>query len=373
MCQDPRPVKTPYATLVGRFLKAKYLGAPLTANFKVTERCNLTCPMCGIPRFGDRRKEMGVPEIRDAARKLAELSIARVVVTGGEPMLRDDLEEIVAALTAEGIVVTLLTNGTLSSRARMKRLIDAGVQALGVSLDTLDEGWEDRFCGKEGTWQKAYEALVDGVELLGTGLVYAMCTVTRENLEEVPRLVDFVEREIGAFTVVNPANIPATEADARRLSIFAPELLVPEQERARVDAVYAELLAMKKKGRPILVSSQFLALSREYLKSGDMRWSCDAGTVYFNVSSDGGVAPCNEFAAILDIKAPDFVEQIRGEAWARASREQRERCPGCVLSCWREMSALVKDPAVLLEQTRTMMRRPVRSPSPGSRAAAAGD
>ena len=58
---------TPYPTLVGRYLKARYLGTPLTANFKVTERCNLSCPMCGIPRFGDRQREMTVPQIRNVA------------------------------------------------------------------------------------------------------------------------------------------------------------------------------------------------------------------------------------------------------------------------------------------------------------------
>lgn len=356
------PVKTPYATLAGRFLKAKYLGTPLTANFKVTERCNLTCPMCGIPRFGNQKREMSVPQIRLAAQRLSELSVARVVVTGGEPMLRDDLDAIVDALASRGIVVTLLTNGTLSSRERLRRLVDAGVSALGVSLDTLDAEWEDRFCGLAGTWNKAYEALRDGVELLSTGLVYAMCTATRENVAEVPRLVDFVEREIGAFTVVNPVNLPASQTDVRRLSIYAPELAVAKSETAPVDAAYDELLAMKRAGRPLLVSSKFLALSRDYLKGGSMAWSCDAGTIYFNLSSDGGVAPCNEFPAIINILSDDFLEAIRGEGWRQASADQRDRCPGCVLSCWREMSALVKDRAVLVEQTRTMMRRPKRDP-----------
>ena len=353
-------MRTPWPTFVSRFLKAKYLGTPLTANFKVTERCNFSCPMCGIPRFGDQPREMGIPQIREMAGKLKQLSIARVVVTGGEPMLRTDLVEVVEALSRHGIMVTLLTNGSLSSRDKLKQLIDVGVSALGVSLDTLDEGWEDEFCGFDGTWRKAYETLRDGVDLLPSGLVYAMCTVTRENLAEVPKLVDFVEKDIGAFTVVNPANIPVSEQDERRLSIFAPELSIPEPQRREVEDVYGTLLKMKRDGRPILVSSKFLELSRDYLNGGSMAWECDAGTIYFNISSDGGVGPCNEFPARINVLDPDFIAKIQGEEWASISREQREKCPGCVLSCWREMSSVVKDKGVLLEQTRTMMRRPRR-------------
>lgn len=347
----------PYAAFTTRFLKSRYLGTPLTVNFKVTERCNLTCPMCGIPRFGDKGKEMGISEIRDMMKKLRQLSVARVVITGGEPMLRDDLEEVVRVTCAEKLVVSLLTNGTLSSRERMKRLIDAGVSALGISLDTLDASWEDKFCGKTGTWKAAVAALKDGVALLPTGWVYAMCTVTRENMHEVPRLVDFVEKEIGAFTVVNAVNLPASAEDVRRLSMNRPDLGIAKEEASRVDAVYGELLSMKKAGRPILVSSKFLATSRDYLKGGSMEWKCDAGTLYFNVSSDGGVAPCNEYPATINVKEPDFVARFRGDGWRQHSRDLRDRCPGCVLSCWREMSSLKNDRRVAFEQSRMLLRK----------------
>ena len=84
---------------------------PYYVHFGVTHRCNLTCKMCGIWKMGDKRSEMSVDQIRAMAANLRELGTGVVSIGGGEPLLRDDLPQIVRAFFDQGMEVRLLTNG----------------------------------------------------------------------------------------------------------------------------------------------------------------------------------------------------------------------------------------------------------------------
>jgi cyclic pyranopterin phosphate synthase len=125
------------------------LGRPaLDLRISVTDRCNLRCPYC-MPKevfgrdfqFVDRAELLSFEEIARVTRIMSELGVAKVRLTGGEPLLRRGLERLVEMLAGiDGIDdVAMTTNGTLLAR-RSQTLAQAGLGRVTVSLDALEEG-----------------------------------------------------------------------------------------------------------------------------------------------------------------------------------------------------------------------------------------
>ncbi|MER3410281.1 MAG: GTP 3',8-cyclase MoaA [Thermoleophilia bacterium] len=126
---------------------ADTLGRPLRdLRISVTDRCNFRCVYC-MPkevfgrgyRFLDRRELLTFEEIARLARIFARLGVRKVRLTGGEPLLRRDLDTLVALLAEiEGLDLALTTNGSLLARLA-PRLKQAGLRRVTVSLDSLDD------------------------------------------------------------------------------------------------------------------------------------------------------------------------------------------------------------------------------------------
>lgn len=324
---------------------------PYTCNIKITTRCNLKCGFCGL-WSAPHGKELHPANYRHIADLLDRAGISRVVITGGEPLLREDTAEITALFSKKGISTTLLTNGILLTEARLNELIRAGLNDIGLSLHTLDAERFEKICGRKNAWNMIVDAIKMCVEKLPNGIVEVMTTVTRENLTEIPDIVAFVDKSLGAWSVVNPVNVP--ESDRAILTADSTEL-APPLPAEDVDAVYDKLDQMKRNGRRLIVSDRFLKDSRRYLKTGEFRWNCDAGERYFTIFPDGGLAPCSDQPIIRDItvmKPGDF----RLSDYKREVRQVQKRCGGCIFSCWREATYLFSDWHVMKERFFSLNR-----------------
>jgi len=103
----------------------------------ITQRCNLRCLYCHKEGESSPREEMSAHEIARLVRIAAGMGMRRLKITGGEPLLRDDLEEIVAACAERMEEVSVTTNG-IALGGRSASLREAGLSRVNVSLDTLD-------------------------------------------------------------------------------------------------------------------------------------------------------------------------------------------------------------------------------------------
>ena len=121
----------------------------------VTSRCNLNCIYCH--REGESSKdEMDVEEIEKICRAFYELGVRKIKVTGGEPLIRNDIIEIVAGMPPFDDI-SLVTNGTLLAK-RAQELKEAGLNRINISLDTLKE---DRY--KLITGRKLLKRVIEGI------------------------------------------------------------------------------------------------------------------------------------------------------------------------------------------------------------------
>ena len=158
--------------------------------WNATKRCNLRCEHC----YAGADCEAAVNELSTAEAKalvddLADFGVPVLLFSGGEPLVREDLAELVAYADDAGLRPVLSTNGTLLTRERARELKAAGLKYAGVSVDGLPER-NDRIRGEEG----AFDAAVRGIEAcldvgLKTGLRY---TITEHNVDDLAGVVDLL-------------------------------------------------------------------------------------------------------------------------------------------------------------------------------------
>ncbi|MFC6784614.1 TIGR04347 family pseudo-SAM/SPASM protein [Halobaculum halobium] len=155
-----------------------------------TKRCNLSCSHCYAGAdVGAAPGELTTAEAKGMLDELADYGAPVVLFSGGEPLVREDLPELVAHASDAGIRPVLSTNGTLLTRDRARELRDAGLAYAGISVDGRREV-NDAFRGQEG----AFDAAVDGIEAcldvgLKTGLRY---TVTDDTVPDMEAVVDLL-------------------------------------------------------------------------------------------------------------------------------------------------------------------------------------
>ena len=330
---------------------------PVYAHFGVTHRCNLTCKMCGIWRYGNAKEELSIPEVQQVARRMRKLGVAQVSIGGGEPFARDDIEDLVECFLTEGINTRLLTNGIGIPMSRIDRLIDSGLRNFSISLDSLYPSRFDYICEKEGSWDEAVATMVHiGRRLHGKkgALPTINCVVSNLNLEELPDLVRFA-KDIGFTVSFLPIELLQNAKDGvrnweARFIRHRPEMGLhasdtAEQVLSRVDRAYEQIIQMKKDGWPILNSTPYLMSSQNYLKTGRFPTEgCDAGRLYFSVAPNGHFTICHRTQhKHLHFLDEGFEEYFHSAAYERSRLMEAGSCDGCMRACWIDTSAMFRN------------------------------
>ncbi len=165
---------------------------PVTA-WNVTRTCNLKCIHC----YTDSEAKAYGGELTTAEGKaliddLAEFNIPALLLSGGEPLVRPDLFELIDYARAKGLRVTLSTNGTLITEERARALKKAGCVYVGISLDGIGPT-NDCFRGREGAFEDAMRGFRNCLK--ADQRVGLRLTLTRHNYNELHNIFDFIEKE----------------------------------------------------------------------------------------------------------------------------------------------------------------------------------
>ncbi len=160
--------------------------------WNLTRRCNLRCVHCYAHADPTAAPdELSHAEGLALLEDLKSFGVPVVLFSGGEPLMRPDLFDLVSRTTALGMRAVISTNGTLISRETALRLKDLGLSYVGISLDGL-ESTHDRFRGKKGAFAAALAGVRHCQEAgLKVGLRF---TLNRSNFQEVPAIFDLVEQ-----------------------------------------------------------------------------------------------------------------------------------------------------------------------------------
>ncbi len=335
---------------------------PMYVQFAVSKNCDLKCRMCHAVEARKHERELTLPEIQRLAETLAELDIGVLVLTGGEPLLRKDLPQIIEAFTGRGINVRLQTNATLATDRRVEALVAAGLKEVTISLDTLDPAKQDDINNSEGSWRRIIRGISVFSRLLplkgnisGINIV-----VSKLNLREIPSLIRFTTA-IGFYASLIPvhvsdagAGVKASQAEKNKDDFIvradSPDFAFGPEDFSALDSTYAEVVGMKKKGYLVYNSNRFLRESPDFLKYRRIHWKCDSPSLYFSISPEGRFLPCVDIKTDKSMLSPGFVDLYRSRVFRREIRAIVEKCSGCMYACWPEITYLCRDPLVFAER-----------------------
>jgi len=169
--------------------------------WELTARCNLKCRHCRAEAQDDFvAGELTTEEIRRAADGIRDAGDPIIVLTGGEPLARPDFFSIAEHCVTRFTRVAMATNGTMIDDALARRIVDAGIQRVSISLDGAAPATHDAFRGVPGSFDAALRGF-DALQRAGMSL-QANVTVTRHNLTEVEAILQLLlARGADAFHV----------------------------------------------------------------------------------------------------------------------------------------------------------------------------
>ena len=131
---------------------------PLYVKIKLNYGCNLKCEMCKHWRV-TRERPLSMLRFGQLLEELAQLGCRKIHLTGGEPLLRPQVPNLTAQATALGMRVNMTTNGTLITKPLAKRLVEAGLRGVNVSVDSPDRRMHDQVRGEAGAWKRTTRAI----------------------------------------------------------------------------------------------------------------------------------------------------------------------------------------------------------------------
>ena len=302
---------------------------PHVVAWNLTARCNLACPHCYISAGAWRSRERDL-DTDDCRRVVDELLAVNpspmLILSGGEPLVREDLETIASRATEGGATVVVGTNGTLLTEERIGSLQEAGVRGVAVSIDSLRPAYHDRFRRGGG----ALEETLAAVERLREARLdfVVQTSLTRGNRDEIPELVAWSERK-GAVAF-NLYFLVSTGRGEGMTGLTAEENDEVLEELAHLQAAYRGRLMVRSKCAPHLMRHVHRLDPESPLLNYPTR--CPCGVHYCRITPEGKVTPC----PYLPLEAGDLRERSFGDVWRSSplfGRLRREdpsgRCGRC--------------------------------------------
>ncbi len=303
---------------------ARALEPPFLVALNLTRRCNLACAHCYLDAGARRRggaDELATAEVTGILDQIAALSDETLVVlTGGEPMLRKDIYEIARHASGLGLMAVLGSNGTLLDAERVAALQAAGVQAVGISLDSLDPGYHNKFRGRDGSWTETM-AGIDACRRAGL-MVQIHFSVTDDNADELDDVIAFA-RSAGAVVL----NIFFMVCTGRGESVTNISTEVYDNVLRRVAEAARDEQELVVRAR---CAPHFKRMALEMdpplpltLRDGYEAGGCLAGTRYCRVTPEGELTACPYMeTSVGSLRADNFAT-----LWQDAQLFQQLRAP----------------------------------------------
>ncbi|WP_211274919.1 radical SAM/SPASM domain-containing protein [Bacillus marinisedimentorum] len=284
--------------------------------WELTEGCNLKCVHCRATAQPQRNKEeLTTEQAFSILEQIAEFADPILVLTGGEPLYRPDFFEIADYANKLGITTALASNGTLITREIAKKIKDAGIRRVAISLDGPTADIHDKFRGIPG----AYEAALRGASYVkeqGIELQFNT-TITKHNIEYVEDTVQLARAQnvdalhlfmlvpVGCgIQITESQMLPAEQYEEVLGWFYDRSREVPFEIRATCAPHYYRIMRQKaaEAGDRITAKTHGMAA---------MTKGCLAGTGVSFISHKGKVQPCG----YLPVQAGDLAEQSFAEIW----------------------------------------------------------
>ncbi|MGD2070919.1 MAG: radical SAM protein [Gemmatimonadota bacterium] len=344
---------------------------PHVVAWNLTRRCNLACAHCYISAgsWHGGEDELDTSTALGVLDDVLDVNPSPVLIlSGGEPLLRDDLETLAERAAGRGATVVVGTNGTRLTDARVGSLMDAGVRGVAVSVDSLRAGYHDRFRnaaagpdvhgGRGGAG--SLEATLAAVERCRSrGLDFIVqTTVTRGNVDELDELLAWAA-DAGAVAF-NVYFLVATGRGSGMRGLSPEENDVVLRRLLAAEGTYRGRMMVRSKCQPQIMRHAVDADDGSPLLNYSTR--CPCGVHYARITPEGKLTPC----PYTPVVAGDLLRDAFGDVWRtspvlrriRSGRlggkcgdcRYRDVCGGCRARAYAETGDLMgPDPSCAYE------------------------
>jgi MoaA/NifB/PqqE/SkfB family radical SAM enzyme len=279
-------------------------GRPYFGHFYVTQRCNLKCEYCQAWEKIDM-PELGLRDTKRLIDILDEMGIAVLSLTGGEPLLREDICEIIEHAKRRRLFVKITSNGTMPLRL-YDRLLRSRINTISISLDGV--GGNDLPYSKEG--EKILKTIDHLYRNKGDKALSLSTLLFERNRYKIEGIVAHAKKSwpgLGVF--VQPVVVGT--GDFRRST------------QKKVDPHFLRHLGTMEPGF-------FIDACIKYYEQEKFDWKCQAGTLFFDIKPNGDFWLCQDIGTRLNFLEEGFLEK-----WRRMDfSELIAPCQGCIYSCY---------------------------------------
>ena len=282
---------------------------PVLAHLIPTRRCNIACAYCN--EYDNFSRPVPIDALHRRTDMLADLGVSVVTLSGGEPMLHPQLDDLIRHIRKRGMIAGLITNGYLLGPQRIERLNEAGLEYLQISIDNVEP---------DSTSMKSLRVLDRKLAMLAE---YADFDV---NINSV----------VGA-DIPNPADAYTVAKRALDLGFTSTIGVIHDSEGQlrplgkTERRVYDQVKALSKRGY-----SRLTYFQDNLVEGRTNKWSCRAGARYVYICEDGLVHYCSQQRGTPGIPLEDYTVRHIQEAFTTP----KSCAPACTISCVHKASAV---------------------------------
>ena len=287
------------------------LGAPMHVNWNFTYLCNFNCIHC----YSRSRTDMDELPLEDKikiANNIIRNNIFNVNLGGGEPLLSEDCFEIIKLLSSNNVHVNLSTNGWKTSMDAIKRLKEAGLGGVAVSIDHIDPAIHDSGRNREGSLSEVYKSIE---KYISVGIkVIVSTTITSRNF-------DVLENILQKCVELGVSGIDFKRLKTTGNALNKPELVLNDEQ---VDLLYKNIVKWKKEF-PLNINFVYNETRIPNVDAG-----CPCGKTSIAIMCNGDISPCVYNVILLGNAINDDLHEI----WCNSPKlnylRQNFKCVGLI-------------------------------------------
>ena len=307
---------------------AKALGStkhPILVHIIPMRRCNLDCGYCN--EYDDVSKPVPLQEMKDRLSILAGMGTSIITISGGEPLMHPQLEEIIRETRKHKMIAGMITNGFLLSKERIKSLNEAGLQHLQISIDNVTP---------DEVSKKSLKTLDSRLEWLSEFAVFQV------NINSV--LGSGVKNPEDALTIAHRAVELGFTSTVGIIHDHNGQLKALDERQIKI---FEEIMTLGKRS-----FSRFNDFQHNVARAKEHNWRCRSGSRYLYVCEDGLVHWCSQQRGYPGIPLREYTEEMRRQEYLT----KKFCAPRCTVSCVQQVGILDnwRDP----QNLKPSLRRP---------------
>ena len=241
--------------------------------WEITSACNVECDFCLVEK---KHRTIPLQQAMDMATVLIEEGVEKFLISGGEPLLYPGIESLLEFLVERGVLVKLLTNGTIHNPSIFDLICRTPQVEVSLSVQSIDEEMSDRIFKRKGSWAK----LLETIRILPKDRLNIITTFSTMNHDHIETIIDWVVAQgIRCLSITNVFQ------ETTRPARFMDNCLMYKEDSQRISRLF-DLIAAKRReysGRLVIRTTQF---------GGDAHETCEAGRSVLYVDSTGALLPC---------------------------------------------------------------------------------